>query len=312
MTCPSWVGICRLILTVLSYTEILLEKLACRHGGADDLVVAIEAIKALLRLMVLARRSQPLLLDGGKYWSTHVADSKVEHAAAVVAAATQASGPRLPPYCPGAMERPQVATGRRTGRKFHYMARAGEPSGEDTPPASPVRAVPVIPEEGEGEDAAPLVPQASLTALVTTSGRTTQEEDEERERRRKLLVFLGEVLHILRPLIYVYCLRTSRRRAWWPLLASAVVDYGSHACTQRGLGEGLARLDPLQQQELQRRRALWLLYLLRSPLFQILTEPAANGIGRSLSRVSLVGGLSSYGLMMLKYIQAHYFYTAGS
>lgn len=299
------------MLTVISYTEILLEKLASKQGDSEDLVVAIEAIKALLRLIVFTSSSQPLLVDGGKYWPIHVADAKVEHAAA----AQVAEGPPLTSIQQCAVgDRPQVSTGRRTGRRFQYIPRAPEPS-------SPVQAVAV-----EGESQSPqqqqqeeeervLVQEASLTAVVTSVGRTMEEEAEEQERWRRFLLLLGEVLHILRPLIYAYCLRTSRRRAWWPFLVSVFVDAVSHQCTQQGLGKDSTTptaLDPLQVQELQRRRALWLLYMLRSPIFQIITDPAASSVERTLSRIPLIRGLASYGLVILRYIHSHYFYISGS
>ena len=319
-------------LTAIAYTEILLEKLASRDGCSDDLVVALEAIKALLRLMVLASTSQPLLIDGGKYWSTNVAMARADHAAmASGAAATTSTTTTSPPAADAyttsirhperhigtPFKRPQIATGRRTGRRFHYEAigEAEKPIAKPANPASPERAG--ADEQGGDADvlltSLPVEVMTTTTITTTTTAETQQEEGEEEERRRKLLLFLGEVLHILRPVIYTYCLRKSRRkRSWWPFLLSALIAALNHTCTQRGIGRDLSRLDHLQQQELQRRRMLWFLYLLRSPIFQLLTEPVASSAHQGLSHVPLVGGLSSYGLQMLRYIHTHYFYISGS
>mmetsp|Transcript_29499 Transcript_29499/g.94728 ORF Transcript_29499/g.94728 Transcript_29499/m.94728 type:complete len:428 (-) Transcript_29499:146-1429(-) len=67
-----------------------------------------------------------------------------------------------------------------------------------------------------------------------------------------------------------------------------------------------------QEEELRRRKMLWLLYLLRSPLFQVLLEPASKRVDGVFQRVPGLRGLSSYALQMLHHVQQHHFYTSGS
>jgi len=140
------------------------------------------------------------------------------------------------------------------------------------------------------------------------------------------LALIGEVLHILRPFIYYYFIRTynhshtttttttttstKRRSPWFPFLLSLLLDIAAHKCTK--MGHDFTKLDNLQKMEVERRRRLWVLYLLRSPLFQLLTSPMVGGVERRLRSLPLLGGMSSYALQMLKYIHQHYFYISGS
>lgn len=101
------------------------------------------------------------------------------------------------------------------------------------------------------------------------------------------------------------------RDRWLPVLASALVDAASLQCTQQALGthtqQAQTPLRQRHQEELQRRRSLWCLYLLRTPIFESLTLPAAGAVDRSLGRVPLVGGFVNYAFAALCYVQSHHF-----
>jgi hypothetical protein len=154
---------------------------------------------------------------------------------------------------------------------------------------------------------------------------------------RTNLLLAGEVLHVLRPLLYAYLKWVVARRdrraqgqgqawvdgggngsssgssskgkdRWLPVLASALVDAASLRCTQQALGAATP-LRQCHQEELQRRRSLWCLYLLRTPIFESLTLPVAGAVDRSLGRVPLAGGLVNYAFAALCYIQSHHFMT---
>ena len=57
-----------MILTVISCTELLLEKWSRQHGrGPRRLIVVLEALKLLLRLVILAKTEDGMLLHGGRY-----------------------------------------------------------------------------------------------------------------------------------------------------------------------------------------------------------------------------------------------------
>lgn len=74
----------------------------------------------------------------------------------------------------------------------------------------------------------------------------------------------------------------------------------------------LPYLDEEQAAELRRRKVLWLLYLMRSPAFQLLAEPASRGAAGVFEGVPILGGMASYALNMLLYVQRHHFYTSAS
>lgn len=153
----------------------------------------------------------------------------------------------------------------------------------------------------------------------------------------------GEVVNILRPLVYSHGCAVSGVRSWRPWLVSLGMDALAYACTTRAgggsvalllplggngnrkgvrvLGNGVASieavpvlpyLDDAQTAELRRRKLLWFLYLMRSPAFEILTEPVGRGAAGLFDGVPLLGGLATYALNMLLYVQRHHFYTSAS
>lgn len=153
----------------------------------------------------------------------------------------------------------------------------------------------------------------------------------------------GEVVNILRPLVYSHGCAASGVHSWRPWLVSLGMDALAYTCTTRAGGGSVALLLPLgrdgnrdrvgvlgngvasietvpvlpylndtQTTELRRRKLLWLLYLMRSPAFEILTEPVGRSAAGLFDGVPLFGGLASYALNMLLYVQRHHFYTSAS
>lgn len=146
-------------------------------------------------------------------------------------------------------------------------------------------------------------------------------------------------MHILRPLVYSYSCGSAGERSWRPWLTSLAMDAAAFACTARagggramsllipigaaaggnvegsGTGDGvpvLPYLDEEQAAELRRRKLLWLLYLMRSPAFELLAEPVGRGAAGVFEGVPLLGGMAGYALNMLLYVQRHHFYTSAS
>ena len=139
----------------------------------------------------------------------------------------------------------------------------------------------------------------------------------------------GEIIHILRPLVYSYSCGSSGERSWRPWLTSLGMDAAAFACTARAGGGGpmslltpvgtgddgalvLPYLDEEQAAELRRRKMLWFLYLMRSPAFELLAEPVSRGAAGVFEGVPLLGGMAVYALNMLLYVQRHHFYTSAS
>ena len=173
--------------------------------------------------------------------------------------------------------------------------------------------------------------------------------------RSEALTLLGELLFLLRPLLFAVLeravVRRRRRRLGsgsgsalpapnqygsWALLglsfacdavAAKSSEAGAYGRQMELLGEGLrvgeaagareellrrGRRDAERAEELRRRKALWVLYLLRSPLFKLLTEPTAKAAAGAAGRVPLLGGAARYALQLLLHVQRHHFYTSGS
>lgn len=140
----------------------------------------------------------------------------------------------------------------------------------------------------------------------------------------------GEVIHILRPLVYSYSCGPAGQASWRPWLTSLGMDAVAYACTARAGGGKMVILLPIaagskpcgvpvlpfldeeQAAELKRRKMLWFLYLMRSPAFEVFAEPISRGAAGVFEGVPLLGGLAGYALSMLLYVQRHHFYTSAS
>ena len=140
----------------------------------------------------------------------------------------------------------------------------------------------------------------------------------------------GEVIHILRPLVYSYSCGPAGEASWRPWLTSLGMDAVAYACTVRAGGGKMALLLPIaagtkscgvpvlpfldeeQAAELKRRKMLWFLYLMRSPAFELLAEPISRGAAGVFEGVPLLGGMAGYALSMLLYVQRHHFYISAS
>jgi len=252
--------------------------------------------------------------------------------------------------------------GRRTGRKFLYYA-SGESNevvgegknssdDEDDHDKASIDSSSFPTSSSSSSFASSSAPSlaASFTAAAKDDVgpglgvRSMEEEEAVVAKARARLLLTGEVLHILRPLLFAYLrwLMARRRRRsqrpvavaasvgsdrgripgplssfpsaapeWLPLLLPGLMDAVSHQCTMSAIDRS-ATLKQSYQDELQRRKNLWLLYLLRTPVFEGLTQPVAGAVDRSLGRVPLVGGLANYGFQALLYVQRHFTLTSGS
>lgn len=90
----------------------------------------------------------------------------------------------------------------------------------------------------------------------------------------------------------------------------------SHSLQER-IGMFLARLanfewDPVEDGELKRRKMLMLLYLLRSPFFDVFTRRVVKGARRVVSPIPLVGCVAAKAVELLLGVQQYYSYTSGS
>ncbi|KAJ2081778.1 hypothetical protein H4R24_002104 [Coemansia sp. RSA 988] len=133
-------------------------------------------------------------------------------------------------------------------------------------------------------------------------------------RRYGALGLAGELLFILRPLIYVIGIRKMGRGDWRPWALSLLIELASRQMVRTDLHAGKKGQPEhtIEREELSRRKWLFLYYLLRSPFFDRFTESrltrAANWCGNK-PLISLLGSLiQDYQPLW----QQYYFYTAGS
>lgn len=251
--------------------------------------------------------------------------------------------------------------GRRTGRKFLYYASAdgnevveeGKNTSDDDDDSASSPTSSSSSSSSSASSSTSSVPNlGAFTAAAKyevgpgLAVRSMEEEEAVVAKARARLLLTGEVLHILRPLLFAHLrwlVARRRRRAqgpvavaasvssgrgrstipgplsafpsaapeWLPLLLPGLMDAVSHQCTMSAIDRN-ATLKRSYQDELQRRKNLWLLYLLRTPVFEGLTQPVAGALDRSLGRVPLVGGLTNYGFQALLYVQRHFTLTSGS
>eukprot|EP00854_Cymbomonas_tetramitiformis_P007684 gene7684-9147_t len=119
---------------------------------------------------------------------------------------------------------------------------------------------------------------------------------------------LGELLHVVRPVVYVLALRRWGRTAWTPWIISLAIDSASISLYRR-CGKELTKE---QKEEMWRRQVLMAYYSLRSPCFELCTRPPLAAVGRVLQPVPLVGTVYHHLQEILFGIQAFYFYTSAS
>ena len=150
-------------------------------------------------------------------------------------------------------------------------------------------------------------------------------------------IILGELFHILRPVLYVAALRRWGRRSWKPWALSLALELGSARLTAAGAaashraaadaarspavaGTALAALYGMQGiqwrreelDEITRRKLQLLFALLRDPFFARVTGPAVERWEKRLDRVPLIGRLSNKAVELLLGVQKYYSYTSGS
>ncbi|KAK9820920.1 hypothetical protein WJX74_007731 [Apatococcus lobatus] len=160
---------------------------------------------------------------------------------------------------------------------------------------------------------------------------------EARQRLGLDLLVGGELLALLRPLLYVMALRRTGRRSWKPWFLGLGIELGSlqllslaaricRAADQQVVADPAMQPSPLpllyslqafrwtalEKQELQRRKALLLWYLIRSPFFEVATRPAVGYALTWLRPVPLVSSIAEKACEILYGIQQYFTYTNAS
>lgn len=182
-------------------------------------------------------------------------------------------------------------------------------------------------------------PKADILNWKDIHANLTRLDSEIRESKGMALrlVAAGEVVHILRPVLYVCCLRIWGARSWKPWIISLICELASYRITCSAQAHSSRRameaaekstlVNPTisalhamqgitwnreELDELTRRKMLLLFYLLRDPLFGRVTRPAMHTWLRTTKRVPLVSWLSEKVAEFTEGIQKYYTYTSAS
>lgn len=115
----------------------------------------------------------------------------------------------------------------------------------------------------------------------------------------------AEIARIMRPLAHLLLLRTCGWRSWKAWGGSLVVDIGALALAAPPRTEDEAK-------ETRRRQLQMLLYIARSPLFDVLLMAVIRRIERALRRIPIIGAPVSASIELLLLLQKFWFYTVGS
>ncbi|CAG8459713.1 16488_t:CDS:2 [Cetraspora pellucida] len=127
---------------------------------------------------------------------------------------------------------------------------------------------------------------------------------------------LGELLYILRPLIYVIALQKYGNKSWRPWLLSLFIELSTIILTnyfyKTQIPGGYRWLSTLEKEERKRRIRQFFFYILRGPFYEQFTRPKVTNFCNSVSNkpiLALFGGILRDYQPLWENI---YFYTASS
>jgi len=151
------------------------------------------------------------------------------------------------------------------------------------------------------------------------------------------MLLIGEMLYLIRPVICVFALRKYGSRSWKPWLISLGMDVCSRFLLSRG--ESIMKYtgvnksselsiqdqllsyltmvrnfqwNPIEKKEMKRRKTLFLIYLMRSPIFEIITKPGLDSTQKLVSCIPVLGKAIGKALELLYGVQRYYVYTSGN
>ncbi|CAG8515423.1 9632_t:CDS:2 [Acaulospora morrowiae] len=109
---------------------------------------------------------------------------------------------------------------------------------------------------------------------------------------------LGELLYIIRPLLYVLALRKYGNRSWRPWLLSLSIELVTRIMEsyyyKRRIPGGYRWSSSLEKEEKKRRIRQFFFYILRGPFYEQFTKPKINNFCHAVSNkpiLSLFGGI---------------------
>ncbi|XP_074273065.1 peroxisome biogenesis protein 16-like [Silene latifolia] len=288
-----------LCISALKEVETLVEVVAQQLYGDDkkwNFLVITEASKALLRLALFRDGGYKMLLHGGE---TPNNDDQPDSGLGDLVK-------------PGENQRPGYFNNlnpqnpwNREGKALSALSRFGENARMiNSPPwlsrTQPPGGITEIPTMVTKE-------KPTLSSILSEKGF------------RGGLFLIGEILFILRPLIYVSFVRKYGVRSWIPWLVSLSIDLvglgtSSLATTSRQSihAHKDINLSVAEKDELRRRKVLWAFYIMRDPFFHQYTRRRLESTQRVVEPIPIIGLLTEKVVDLIFGAQTRYTYMSGS
>ncbi|KDQ16718.1 hypothetical protein BOTBODRAFT_156651 [Botryobasidium botryosum FD-172 SS1] len=270
-------------LEVIKYVELVSEMTLRRKTSSGNVwkgIVALESVKAALRLFLLRLTRRPLL-------SPPIPERDFEP--------SQEASP-TPKPTPIALP-PQNSDSVPAHLRNNHIPHPFTPP--DSAPASPVSTV------------VPVDEYLRTKALTTTDIRSSINPTSLLRSLSSSRDWVAEVLYILRPLIYVLALaRTklnpaSRISSAAPLAVSLAIDLFSRAIRRvPHPSAGLERAEYARRD----RDLLW--YFLRGDIWESYTKPKLSAIARKAESGMILGLVGAFVKDWIPLIDEYYYYTA--
>jgi len=263
------------VLELVRFVELLIEMGLRRKVSSKARwrgVVLLEAIKAILRFVLLRITRRPLL-------SPPIPERDVDPDA--IPPPSNTSSPTLAPSSPSSSppSTPEHLRNNHVQLSPHPLLSSPPP----TKQTSPV------------EDF--LLSKALTTSSVKSPTSLVKPLVSPKD-------WLAEGIYILRPFIYVILL-SSDRRSNRPLMASLALELVS-----RNIRRTPSNSSALERSEYARRDRDLLWYLLRGSIWETWTRPKLNGFADSAARIPIIGLFSSFLKDWMPLIDEYYYYTA--
>lgn len=289
-----------LCISAVKEVEVLIEVAAEHYVGKDEkwsFVAGTEAVKAFLRLILLHKSGYKMLIDGGA--TVNVDDAPRPPDMPSMHFSGHPEGGRMPTCW---QTHPNYNSHSLEGRALRALHKFGEKA----------RTEHLSWLSGEQEYT------GTSSHLLESDNRSTLVSLWHEKRVTSWSFILGEVLLILRPLVYVLLIRRYGLGAWKPWLVSLAVDLTGTTIISRLTSPGLLRngrgysLSKVEKDEIKRRQLLWAFYVMRDPFFSKYTRHRLEYFEQLLKPVPVVGTLIAKAVELLVGVQTRYSYISAS